>query len=121
MAQNWRSCHEVPSVARDVKQVEHSYRLLDHFNNEENLLPKPFRLRLGIHTGESLVDRQHGYAYSEVLDTAGHLQKQAETNGLLASKHTYEALGEPDLMERAGALGRDGVNVYRLRADRLSG
>ena len=55
-------------------------RRLDRFNVEENLLEKPFRLRLGVNTGESLVDRQRGCAYSTVVDAAGHLQKRAAPN-----------------------------------------
>lgn len=65
---------------------------LPAFNREQNLLSDDFRFRLGAHTGLSLVDLDAGIAYSEVLDTAGHIQKQAATNTLCVSAATLEAL-----------------------------
>lgn len=52
---------------------------LDAFNEQQNVLSSPFRFRIGIHTGRSLVDGERGVAYSAVLDVAGHLQKAAST------------------------------------------
>jgi pSer/pThr/pTyr-binding forkhead associated (FHA) protein len=65
---------------------------LDAFNLDQNLLGKDFRFRIGVHTGVSLVDLTSGIAYSEVLDTAGHIQKQAEPNGMLISETTLESM-----------------------------
>lgn len=65
---------------------------LDAFNREKNLLGRPFRFRLGVHTGLSLVDLAAGIAYSEVLDLAGHIQKCAEPDTLLISEATLAAL-----------------------------
>jgi pSer/pThr/pTyr-binding forkhead associated (FHA) protein len=67
---------------------------LDAFNQESNLLGKPFRFRLGVHTGMSLVDLNAGIAYSEVLDTAGHIQKQASPNAMLISQETLQRIRE---------------------------
>jgi pSer/pThr/pTyr-binding forkhead associated (FHA) protein/class 3 adenylate cyclase len=88
---------------------------LAQFNNDENLLPEHFRMRIGIHTGRSLVDRRMGIAYSSVLDVAGHLQKEATVNGLLASKQTYEAMSKDHLLELEGELEREGIPTFRLR------
>ena len=91
-------------------------RRLDEFNEKENLLGRPFRLRQGIHTGECLVDRRRGVAYSTVLDVAGHLQKHAEHNGLLVSQHTRDALPDGLPFEPAGELEKEGIPTHRLTA-----
>ncbi len=97
-----------------VKAASAIMRRLDEFNEKENLLGCPFRLRQGIHTGECLVDRRRGVAYSTVLDVAGHLQKDAEHNGLLVSEHTRGELPEDLPFELAGKLEKEGIPTYRL-------
>ncbi|MBW2230098.1 MAG: FHA domain-containing protein [Deltaproteobacteria bacterium] len=87
---------------------------LDGFNGEQNVLPVPFRFRLGIHTGESLVDLDQGVAYSPVLDVAGHLQKLADENALLISDQTLRALPAGLPFERAGVMEQEGFAYYRL-------
>ncbi len=87
---------------------------LDAFNEEQNTLPSPFRLRIGIHTGSSLVDKKRGVAYSEVLDVAGHLQKDADQNGLLISEPTFQALSDDVSFEPAGQLEREQIPTYRM-------
>jgi len=87
---------------------------LDEFNRGENLLQSPFRFRLGVHTGTSLVDRERRVAYSHVLDVAGHMQKSARPNSMLISQDTMRAL-PPDLpFEAAGKLERHGLSTFRL-------
>ncbi len=90
---------------------------LQTFNAEENLLGRPFRLRQGVHTGNSLVDRQRGIAYSLVLDVAGHLQKHADHDGLLISEETFQALPEGLPFEPAGDLENEGIPTYRLSGE----
>lgn len=87
---------------------------LDAFNTDENLLGRPFRVRQGVHTGNSLVDRKRGVAYSPVLDIAGHLQKHADKNGVLISEATLEALPDGLPLERAGELEKERIPTYRL-------
>jgi len=87
---------------------------LDDFNADENVLSAPFRFRLGIHTGQSLVDLDQGVAYSPVLDVAGHLQKLADENGLLISEQTITALPDGLPFEPAGEMEREGLEYYRL-------
>ncbi len=89
---------------------------LDGFNAEQNLLDLPFRLRMGVHTGDSLVDRSRGVAFSCVLDTAGHLQKHAETNGLLISEDTLKDLPPGLPFEPAGKLPGEDISTSRLVA-----
>lgn len=87
---------------------------LETFNTDENLLQRPFRVRQGVHTGNSLVDRKRGVAYSPVLDVAGHLQKHADKNGVLISQATLEALPEGLPFEPAGELENEKIPTYRL-------
>ena len=90
---------------------------LSEFNDQKNLLQTPFRFRIGIHTGRSLVDLDHGVAYSPILDSAGHLQKLAVPNGLLISHSTLEALPPGLPFELAGTFERAGFEYYRLVGD----
>lgn len=89
---------------------------LDEFNEKENVLDTPFRVRIGVHTGEALVDRRRGVAYSTALDVAGHLQKDAPIGGVLVSEQTLEALPEGLPLEAAGTLKRERIPTYRLSA-----
>ena len=88
---------------------------LPAFNEAENLLPRPFEVRTGIHTGTSAVDLERGLAYSPVLDGAGHLQKEAKVGGLLISDTTYDALEERARFVPAGELEKDGIRTYAMR------
>ncbi|MDH3687283.1 MAG: adenylate/guanylate cyclase domain-containing protein [Myxococcales bacterium] len=89
---------------------------LPAFNEAENLLPRPFEVRTGIHSGTSAVDLERGLAFSPVLDGAGHLQKEAAVGGLLISDATYDALTtKRDLFVSAGPLEKDGIRTFALR------
>jgi len=87
---------------------------LEDFNRDQNLLDKNFRFRLGAHTGASLVDLNAGIAYSEVLDTAGHIQKQAEPNSLLISEQTLESVRKGLPVTLVGELKDGGGPLYRV-------
>ena len=86
---------------------------LEDFNRRTNLLPVPFRVRVGIHTGRSLVDLERGVAYSEILDVAGHLQKKAATGCVAVSQATLDKLPEGMPFERSGEIDR-GVVYYTM-------
>ncbi len=86
---------------------------LTEFNRDENLLGKPFRFRIGAHTGVSLVDLDAGIAYSEVLDTAGHIQKQAEPNSVLVSEQTLASVPTGLPVTPVGEL-TGGGSLYRI-------
>ena len=87
---------------------------LEAFNEDSNLLGKPFRFRIGAHTGVSLVDLSAGIAYSEVLDTAGHIQKQAEPNTMLISEQTLDSVSKGLPVTSVGELAGDGGMLYRV-------
>lgn len=102
-----------PSPLEAVKAGSAVIDGLEDFNLRGNLLPAPFRVRIGIHTGRSLVDLERGVAYSEILDVAGHLQKKAATNRVVVSQATLEKLPEGLPFEHNGEIDR-GVTYYTL-------
>jgi len=89
---------------------------LPGFNRDENLLSRPFRFRIGVHTGSCLVDLEAGVAYSDILDTAGHIQKYAPSDGLLISQSTLDALPAGLPFAPAGEVEGEGegLTVYRF-------
>lgn len=87
---------------------------LDAFNRESNLLGLPFRFRIGVHTGSSLVDLEAGIAYSDVLDTAGHIQKQAEPNTMVISQQTLDGVPPGLPVTPVGVLTGAGERMYRV-------
>ena len=88
-------------------------RLAD-FNRDLNLLSKDFQFRLGAHTGVSLVDLDAGIAYSEVLDTAGHIQKYAEPNTLVVSQMTLDSLPGKVPVTAVGEITGVAGQLYRI-------
>jgi len=88
-------------------------RLAD-FNRDLNLLSKDFQFRLGAHTGVSLVDLDAGIAYSEVLDTAGHIQKYAEPNTLVVSQMTLDSLPRTIPATAVGEITGEAGQLYRI-------
>jgi class 3 adenylate cyclase len=87
---------------------------LARFNENENLLGRPFRVRAGIHTGRSAVDLASGIAYSPVLDAAGHLQKAAPVDGLLISEETASELSSREGLVKAEAVPKHAIETYRV-------
>jgi len=87
---------------------------LGPFNASDNLLARPFQVRLGAHTGRSAVDLRAGIAYSPVLDMAGHLQKAAPVGGLMASAELFGALSDRQGFEPAGVVAKTAVQGYVL-------
>lgn len=87
---------------------------LEAFNREKNLLGRPFRFRLGVHTGLSLVDLAAGIAYSEVLDLAGHIQKCAEPDTLVISEATLAALPRRIAVSEVADPRGEAGGLYRV-------
>ena len=102
------ACHDAVHAGAEV------FAQLPEFNRLENLLDDPFRFRIGIHTGQSLVDLKRGIAYSTTLDVAGHLQKLAPTNQMALSQQTVKSLPPGLSFHRAGTLEREGFDYYLI-------
>jgi len=102
------------NTPKAVRSASAILQRLPDFNRQQNLLPRPFRFRIGIHTGDCLVDLKNGRAFSPLVDLAGHLQKHAEVDGLLISQATLDALPGTWPFEPVGELGQDKIKTYRL-------
>jgi pSer/pThr/pTyr-binding forkhead associated (FHA) protein len=100
-----------PNAVRAGSQI---LQRLDDFNKSKILLSLPFRFRIGVHTGASLVDKERGVAYSATLDIAGHLQKDADINGLLISDDTLRALPTGLPFQPVGELPVEKITTHRL-------
>ncbi len=85
------------------------------FNSQKNQLDHEFKLRIGLHTGEVLINSDGivSEMFAESLDIAGHLQKSADENGVLASDAAVVAVSDPAIFEPAG-LKVDGLATFRL-------
>ncbi len=90
---------------------------LDHFNQNENVLDMPFRFRIGVHSGQSLVDLKRGIAYSTTLDVAGHLQKLAPPDRMAISQQTLANLPAGLPFKWGGTLEREGFDYYILEGE----
>jgi pSer/pThr/pTyr-binding forkhead associated (FHA) protein len=88
---------------------------LVRFNEIENLLDRPFRVRAGIHTGRSAVDLASGIAYSPVVDASGHLQKAAPIDGLLISEETARELSSREGLVKVEVSGKNFAEAYRVQ------
>jgi len=92
-------------------------RGLPEWNAQENLLPRAFRVRVGIHTGRAAIDVGSGVAYGQVVARTGHLQKSAPLDGVLISEETYRALARESAGFRAaGTLARAELETWVLES-----
>lgn len=83
---------------------------LPHFNRKSNRLALPFRLRIGMHSGEvqgTLSDVQ----FTQVIDIAAHVQKEAPVGGILVTESVARHLEGERLAEL-----RDQVEGQRVFA-----
>ncbi|MEE8450228.1 MAG: guanylate cyclase, partial [Thermodesulfobacteriota bacterium] len=71
-------------------------RRLEEFNQNHNQLKTPFSIRLGVHGGELYFDPSDKLeeVSDHVIDVAGHLQKEADTNALWTTLSDIEKLEE---------------------------
>ncbi len=94
-------------VALDAARDIHSE--MRDFNRKRNRLDKKFRIRIGMHTGETSAD--FGDApFSELIDIAAHIEKVAPVGGIAVSDSTARELPEAELVELANSI--DGKAVF---------
>lgn len=77
---------------------------LEEFNKNHNQLKTPFHLRLGAHGGELYFDSSDNIEEvgDQVIDVAGHLQKEADVNTLWITQADIEMLGEKGRFRQIG-------------------
>lgn len=56
-----------------------------------------------------------GRVFSQLIDIAGHLQKEARPDEILITEETFKRLEKSGLFEEGGYLERNGVKIYRYK------
>ena len=79
------------------------------FNAAANRLPKPFRLRLGLHAGRVAGDL-NDVQFTEVIDIAAHVEDIAPVGGVAATGAVVSAIGEEGFLPLARDV--DGQAVF---------
>lgn len=85
---------------------------VDRFNREENKLNKPFRLRIGLHTGTISADLDE-VVFTEVIDIAAHIEATAPVGGIAVSQRVADQL--PDEVFLPLATEVDGYVVLLVK------
>jgi class 3 adenylate cyclase len=91
---------------------------LQRFNEQDNKLRTPFRLRCGVNEGEVQIfeDSKLEKVVDHVIDVAGHMQKEGRPNSLWLGENVYELLAEKSGFRPIGKQV-DGFNVYEWSLD----
>lgn len=91
---------------------------LKMFNEKDNKLRTPFRVRCGLNEGEVSIfeDTKLEKVADRVIDVAGHMQKQGTPDTLWLSAETYERLPNKSGF-RATDQVVDGLRVYEWAAE----
>lgn len=90
-------CRLALDAARDIQSE------MPSFNQRRNRLDTPFRVRVGLHTGET--QAEFGDApFNELIDIAAHVEKVAPVGGIAVSGQVAEKLPGVRLAEMAQAI-----------------
>jgi CheY-like chemotaxis protein len=89
---------------------------LETFNSKQNQLGRKFRLRIGVHTGQVMVnkDGKINEMFAESLDIAGHIQKNSSENTLSISEATLQQLDNPSGFNSSDKQV-DGTRLFELK------
>jgi class 3 adenylate cyclase len=91
---------------------------LDDFNEKGNKIGVPITVRMGLHTGMSLIDDKidHHRVADRVLDVACHLEKYGVPGEIHLSQESVEAAGlDKAQVEELGWREKSGVTAYKLK------
>ena len=105
------SCAEVLYAAKEI-QTE-----IVRFNSRTNRLSSPFRVRIGIHTGEDTAQLAE-VPFNELIDIAAHVEREAPVGGIAMTKRVHGHLED----ERVAAMKDevDGHDVFFVLNPTLS-
>jgi class 3 adenylate cyclase len=97
------SCGEALYAAKEIQTR------IGEFNARVNRLASPFRVRIGIHTGQA-TSQLREVPFNELIDIAAHVEKEAPVGGIAMTQSVVEDLED----ERVAALKEqvDGHNVF---------
>lgn len=82
---------------------------IDRFNHEQNRLSLPFRLRIGLHTGQ-VAGALDDVEFTEVIDIAAHIEASASVGGIAVTETTQALLPEFPFAPLATTV--DGQRVF---------
>jgi class 3 adenylate cyclase len=102
-----------PEAAQALRAAKRLQSSIAEFNECENCIGVPFRVRIGIHRGQ-VRGALHEVEFTNVIDIAAHVEKFSPVGGVAITETAFEEvkLTAPD--ERAFALAEpiDGQKVY---------
>ena len=100
---NFQSCAEALYAAKEI-QTE-----IGRFNSRTNRLSSPFRVRVGIHTGE-VTAQLKDVPFSELIDISSHVERESPVGGIAITQSVVDHLED----EHVAALQEkvDGQTVY---------
>lgn len=100
-----------PSSADALSAAIHLQAAISVFNRKVNRLKVPFRIRIGLHTGE-LQGNLDEIQFTEVIDVAAHVQKAIPVGRIGLTSRTIEHL--PKERFSGSNIKVDGYDVYLL-------
>lgn len=100
---NFQSCAEALYAAKEIQTD------IGRFNSRTNRLNSPFRVRVGIHTGE-VTAQLKDVPFSELIDISAHVERESPVGGIAITQSVVDHLED----ERVAALQDkvDGQTVY---------
>jgi class 3 adenylate cyclase len=102
-----------------VRAARAILRNLAEFNRRKNTLKSPFKIRVGLNTGEIIEDPKAsgGDVFSQALDIAGHLQKMAGHGKILISENTYKKVNNQKDFVSRGISEKDQIGYYEYQGE----
>jgi class 3 adenylate cyclase len=100
----FRDCREAFNAARRMQTD------LPRFNREDNRLPSPFRLRIGLHVGQVAGDLDE-VVFTEVVDIAAHVQAAAPVSGIAVTYDVATALEDQEFIPLAKTVDGHSVSL----------
>jgi class 3 adenylate cyclase len=99
----FQSCPEALYFAKEVQTD------IERFNAQTNRLESPFRLRIGVHTG-NVSAQLSDVPFNEVIDIAAHVEKEAPVGGIAITQPVADVLQDERVAELKEQV--DGQHVY---------
>ena len=98
-----------PSAAQAFEGSRQMLRQLGEFNRSVNRLNSDFRIRIGLHQGQTAADLGEA-PYNELIDIAAHVEAKAPANGIALTEQAAKDLQDEALAEIAEEI--DGQRVF---------
>lgn len=101
-----------------VAAAQRILQSLTHFNESDNKLRTPFKVRCGLNEGEVPIyeDSRLEKIAERVIDVAGHMQKQGAVNALWLGEEVYNLLSDKSGFRPTGSEV-DGLKAFEWALD----